>query len=207
MKFPNANNTNINHFLDGYFSELESAYKSIDRDELTKIIDVVLDIIKKKKIVYTCGNGGSTAISEHFVADFLKGSSMGSSIRPIVHSLSSNVPTITAVANDIGYEEIFSFQLARFGREGDALISVSSSGNSPNIISAIKEASSLGMTTISFVGFDGGEAKNLSDFCIHIPIHNYGIVEDAHHTLMHIISQYIRMKNLENPKDLEKTIF
>ena len=114
---------------------------------------------------------------------------------------------MTAISNDIGYEEIFSFQLSGYGNEGDALISVSSSGNSPNIVSAIKKASSMGISTISFVGFDGGEAKNISDYCIHIPIHNYGVVEDAHHTLMHIISQFIRMKNLKNPNSLKETIF
>lgn len=207
MKFPNKNHTDLSSFLEEYFSGLETAYKSIDHDLLNKITNILTDVILEKKIIYTCGNGGSTAISEHFIADFLKGSSTGTTISPILHSLSSNVPTLTAVANDISYKEVFSFQLSRYGREGDALISVSSSGNSPNIISAIKEASSIGMHTISFVGFDGGEAKNISDYCIHVPIHNYGVVEDAHHTLMHILSQYIRMKHLENPDDVEKTIF
>tara|TARA_B100000575_G_scaffold291984_1_gene299208 strand:+ start:7930 stop:8553 length:624 start_codon:yes stop_codon:yes gene_type:complete len=207
MKFPGKNNYDFTSFLDGYFSGLDKACEVIDRDELSKIVETITDIIKEGNIIYTCGNGGSTAISEHFIADFLKGSSIGTTITPKFHSLSSNVPTLTAVANDIGYDEIFSFQLSRYGRHGDALISVSSSGNSPNIVHAIKKASSLGMTTISFVGFDGGEAKNISDYCIHIPIHNYGIVEDAHHILMHIISQFIRMKNLENPDNLEDIIF
>ena len=207
MNFPNKNNTEILSFLDGYVSELETAYQSIDRDLLDKITSVLIEVITEEKVIYTCGNGGSTAISEHFVADFLKGSSTGTTISPILHSLSSNVPTLTAVANDIGYEEVFSYQLSTYGREGDALISVSSSGNSPNIISAIKKASSIGMRTISFVGFDGGEAKNISDYCIHIPINNYGVVEDSHHTLMHILSQFIRLKYLENSEDLEKTIF
>lgn len=207
MKFPNKNNIDIESFLDGYLFQLEKAYKLIDRNELIKIADKISYIIKKEKMIFTCGNGGSSAIAEHFIADFNKGASIDTKISPKFYSLSSNVPTLTAVANDIGYEEIFSFQLSSYGNKGDALISVSSSGNSPNILSAIKKASSMGMSTISFVGFDGGEAKNISDYCIHIPIHNYGVVEDAHHTLMHIISQFIRMKNLKNPDNLKEIIF
>ena len=207
MKLPNKQHTDLSSFLEAYFLGLETAYKSIDQNLLEKISHILTDIILERKTIYTCGNGGSTAISEHFIADFLKGTSSNTTISPILHSLSSNVPTLTAVANDISYEEVFSFQLSRYGKEGDALLCVSSSGNSPNIISAIQEASSIGMHTISFVGFDGGEAKKISDYCIHIPIHNYGVVEDAHHTLMHILSQFIRMKHLENPEDLEKIKF
>jgi D-sedoheptulose 7-phosphate isomerase len=207
MKFPNKNNMDVDSFLDGYLFQLEKAYKFIDRNELTKITDKISQVIKEEKIIYTCGNGGSAAIAEHFIADFNKGASIGTKISPKFYSLSSNIPTLTAISNDIGYEEIFSFQLSGYGNEGDALISVSSSGNSPNIVSAIKKASSMGISTISFVGFDGGEAKNISDYCIHIPIHNYGVVEDAHHTLMHIISQFIRMKNLKNPNSLKETTF
>ena len=90
MNFPNKNNTEILSFLDGYVSELETAYQSIDRDLLDKITSVLIEVIAEEKVIYTCGNGGSTAISEHFVADFLKGSSTGTTISPILHSLSSS---------------------------------------------------------------------------------------------------------------------
>ena len=117
------------------------------------------------------------------------------------------MPTITAVANDIGYNDIFSLQIERYGLSEDVLICISSSGNSPNIIKAIKAAKEKGVHTISFVGFDGGSAKEISDNCIHIPIRNYGIVEDIHHSMMHMLAQYIRLRNLNNKEDIETTVF
>jgi len=152
-------------------------------------------------------HGGSAAISEHFVCDFLKGSSTGTDISPVIYSLSSNVPTLTAVANDIDYESVFSFPLERYGEKGDILICVSSSGNSPNIVKAIKTAKTLGMISVSFVGFSGGKARDESDYSIHIPNENYGVVEDTHHSLMHILAQYVRIKSLTDEDDLGNIVF
>ena len=157
--------------------------------------------------IFSCGNGGSSAISDHFVCDFLKGASTDSAIQPIIHSFTSNTPTLTAVANDISYEDVFSFQLEKYAKKKDILICISSSGNSPNIVKAIKSAKKIGIKTISFVGFDGGEAKRISDFCIHIKTKNYGIAEDIHQSLMHILAQYIRLINLEKSKDPETLTF
>jgi len=147
------------------------------------------------------------SIAEHFVFDFLKGVSKGTAVQPIIHSLSSNTSTITAVANDISYDDIFSFQLERYGKDGDLILCVSSSGNSPSILKALSMAKSKNIETISFVVFSGGGAKDICDNCIHIPIQNYGIVEDIHHSLMHLLAQFIRLKNLQDIQNIERTVF
>ena len=142
MKFPNTQSTVLSNFLSGYINEIQKAFESIDLSNLEKVVNSLESAIKRNCTIYTCGNGGSSSIAEHFVCDFLKGASSDTSIQPLVHSLSSSTPTITAVANDINYDEIFSFQLEKYGKEGDILVCVSSSGNSPNIIKALSMAKS-----------------------------------------------------------------
>lgn len=197
----------IKKFLTKYSSQLKSGIDSIDSKNLKVIADIIEVTIKSGNTIFTCGNGGSSAIAEHFVCDFLKGAATNTSIQPIIHSLTSNTPTITAVANDISYDDIFSHQVVKYGNPGDILLSISSSGNSENIIKAIEQAKLANVKTISFVGFDGGKAKLISDYSIHIPIENYGVVEDIHHSLMHMLAQYIRLKNIDNKDNLEKIIF
>lgn len=207
MTFPNKDSFQLSNFLSGYNDELQRGFKSIDVSNFEDIKNLLESAIKTNKTIYTCGNGGSTAISEHFVCDYLKMTATGTNIQPLVHSLSSNVPTITAIANDIGYEDIFSFQLDKFAKTGDVLLCVSSGGNSPNIIKAIEMAKNKKIKSIALVGFEGGKAKKISDYCIHIPSNNYGIVEDLHHIIMHILAQYIRLTNFNSKEDIENTIF
>lgn len=207
MPFPNKNSTYLRDFTSEYFKEIQKGYASIDLTDLENIVNVLTSGIKRKATIYTCGNGGSASIAEHFVCDLLKGASTDTSVEPIVHCLSSNTPTVTALANDISYDNVFSFQLDRYGKEGDILLCISSSGNSRNILNALSVAQSKKIETVSFVGFSGGGAKDLSDSCIHIPIKNYGVVEDIHHSLMHILAQYLRLKNLKNPENIENLIF
>ena len=201
------NDLNIKRFLSKYREDLEIGLDSIEIETLEEVLNILEKTIKSGKTIFTCGNGGSSSIAEHFVCDFLKGAATDTSIQPIVHSLSSNTPTVTAIANDISYGDIFSHQIKKYGNSDDVLLSISSSGESQNIIEAIKEAKVAGLKTISFVGFKGGVAKEISDYCIHIPIKNYGVVEDIHHSLMHILAQYLRLKNLNNKENINTTVF
>jgi phosphoheptose isomerase len=153
--------------------------------------------IKSDGIIYVCGNGGSAAIANHLVCDCQKGISTNTNLMPRIVSLASNVPIITAIANDIGYEDIFSHQLKNFIRPNDILLTISSSGNSPNVKNAIVLAQEKGNKVISFCGFDGGYSKK-ADVCVHVQEDNYGIVEDCHQSVMHMIAQNIRYKNLVN---------
>ncbi|MDA9178352.1 SIS domain-containing protein [Amylibacter sp.] len=207
MKFPNENDMDLSNFMSGYMNEIQKGFESIDIANLGKIVDILDLAIERNSTIFTCGNGGSSSIAEHFVCDFLKGTSTNTTIQPIIHSLSSCSPTVTAVANDIGYDDVFSYQLERYGKVGDILLCVSSSGNSQNILKALSTAKSKKIETISFVGFSGGGAIELSDNYIHIPNKNYGIIEDIHHSLMHVLAQYLKLKNLNDIKNVTHTIF
>lgn len=156
---------------------------------------LIENTIKSNRHIYVCGNGGSAAIANHLVCDCQKGISTNTNLCPKIVSLSSNVPIITAIANDIGYEEVFSHQLNNYLNEMDLVITISSSGNSPNIKKAIQTAHNHNVPVISFCGFDGGASLE-SEVTVHVKENNYGIVEDCHQMIMHMIAQNIRHKNL-----------
>ncbi len=199
--FPNNSEITFEEFLKSYMERLRSSSELLDIKKAISIIEVLVDNIKSGGTIFTCGNGGSAAIADHFVCDLVKGTSSDSKLNPKAIPLLMT-PLLTATANDISYDEIFSFPLSKFGREGDILLSVSSSGNSANIIKAIEMAKKLKLISISFVGFDGGKANVISDYSLHIPSDNYGICEDAHHVLMHVISQFIRLTSIDDKSKL-----
>ena len=206
MLFPEKKGYDLQSFHKSYAEKLKEALDSIDIEDLEGVYDTLNDSIQHDRTVFTCGNGGSSAIAEHLVCDFVKGASADSSAKLKVYPLLST-PILTAIANDIGYKEIFSYQIEKYSKENDILLAISSSGNSENIIAAIKTAKAMGLTTISFVGFNGGAAKELSDISVHVKAENYGIAEDAHHALMHIFAQYIRLRNFVDDTKLGKTKF
>ena len=125
-------------------------------------------------------------------------------MRPRVMSLSHPIELITAIANDIEYAEIFVHQLRNAARPGDVLITISSSGDSENIVRALAWARDNGLGTISMTGFSGGRSAKLADINLHVAAENYGVVEDAHQALMHILSQYVRMSEI--PENLLQTL-
>ena len=171
-----------------YFYQILESSKMVDLSDLEEIIKVIRDAEKNK--IYSIGHGGSESISQHFITDFTKGTN-NKNFKIKTFNLSSNSSMITALGNDFGFNQIYSKQIEYYCSEGDILLSISSSGNSANIIDAIKAAKSLGIKTISFTGFSGGEVKNISDLNLHVPFDNYGIVEDMHQSFMHIIAQYL----------------
>jgi len=193
MAFPKDDNMNLEDFFNKYVNNLYGALNSLDIESLEHCYDALIACINSGSRIFTCGNGGSSAIAEHMVCDFVKQASTDSSIEPKVHALLST-PILTAIANDYSYDQIFSFQLERYAESSDLLLSISSSGNSENIVKAIETAKLKNMMTISFVGFDGGKVSKLSDVVLHLKAENYGIVEDSHQALMHILSQYLRLK-------------
>ena len=147
--------------------------------------------------IYICGNGGSAAIAEHFSCDHTKGVNLDTNLIPCIIPLTSNVSLVTAIANDIGYEYIFSKQIEFINDRNGVLIVISSSGNSGNIIRALESAKKIGMRTMALVGFDGGRVlkDNLADTIVHVPNDNYGIVEDAHSIIMHVVAQKLRINH------------
>ena len=196
LKFPLKKTRNSKSYAEEYLSTLSEVSKKIDFNIIEKLSKLISRYYLSNKNIFVCGNGGSASISNHFICDHLKGISTNTNLLPKIFSLSSSLEIITAVANDIKYDEIFSFQLSRLARRGDCLITISSSGNSENIINAIKWGKKNKLKTVSLNGFDGGRAKKISEISINDPCNNYGIVEDLHQSIMHILAQSIRMQNL-----------
>ena len=146
--------------------------------------------------MFSCGNGGSASIANHMQCDHVKGIRTATDLAPQVLSLSTNVELLTAIANDIGYENVFVYQLQSQSQPGDVLIAVSSSGRSPNIVQALTWARDHGLRTIAITGFDGGAARAVAEVSIHVDCTNYGIVEDLHQAIMHALAQYIRQSRM-----------
>jgi phosphoheptose isomerase len=146
--------------------------------------------------VFACGNGGSAAIANHLQCDHVKGVRTTTDLVPRVVSLSANIELITAIANDMTYDDVFTYQLQSQSGPGDVLIAVSSSGRSANIVRALTWARDHDLRTIALTGFDGGGAKAVAEVTIHVDGTNYGIVEDLHQAIMHGLAQYIRQSRM-----------
>lgn len=183
----------LHKFYSDYVTNLKKSLGSLCVEEL----DLVITELKQARLygtpVFVMGNGGSATISEHLQCDWFKGVGCKTGIPLQVKSLVSNTGLLTALANDFSYEEVFSKQLELERYPHAVAIFISSSGNSPNIIKAIKQAKKTGYTTVGLTGFTGGKLKKLCDYSLHIEINNYGIVEDSHQAIMHIISQYLQL--------------
>lgn len=205
--FPDSQIPDATDYADAYFVQLAAGAASIDRAAVREAAALITKTIQASGRIYSCGNGGSAAIANHLVCDCLKGIRTNTTIKPQVYSLSTTVETITAIGNDIGYEQIFRFQLESLAHECDLLIAISSSGGSPNIIEALEFAKDAGMKTIAMTGFSGGEAAKLADISLHVAIENYGVVEDLHQSLMHLLSQYVRQQHLTDPSIIGKVKF
>lgn len=191
----------VDQYLQEYTNTLHDALLSVDNKQLIAATETLRKAYLTNKNVFVCGNGGSAAISDHFHCDHSKGVCFDTDMKPKIQSLASNLSTITAIANDFSYDEIFAYQLQMKAIPGDVLVTVSSSGNSANIIRAIEEAKKLNMIVIALCGFSGGESAKLADIVLHVKEDNYGIVEDAHQSLMHIMAQFIRLSHIN--KDID----
>ena len=181
----------INNFINEYVNNLSNSILSADMNNLNLAAETILKSIKKKQKIFICGNGGSAAIANHYVVDFLKFFREKTIYKPKIVSFSNNIETITAISNDIKYKFVFKYQAENFCKKNDLIIIVSSSGNSENIIELLKFTKKNKITTIGFSGFKGGYLKKNSDISVHINAENYGISEDAHHILMHAQLQYL----------------
>jgi phosphoheptose isomerase len=183
----------FDQFTDEYLTAFAAAARALDRQALARIMTTLDEARSRGADVYVAGNGGSAAIANHFECDATKGThGRGEALR--TRSLAANTSILTALANDIGYETVFEKQIEYFGRPGDVVVLVSSSGNSPNVVRACEIAKVRKMTTVGLVGFKGGALKTLCDVVLHVPVDNYGIVEDLHQAAVHLITQYLRAR-------------
>jgi phosphoheptose isomerase len=193
-KFPNKKYNEIVHFFNDYKNEV---FESLSKTSITNLKSAVETLEKKilsKSNIFVCGNGGSAAIANHYICDFLKGLRIGTNLKPKFLSLASNIETILAIGNDISFSEIFKYQLESLSKKNDLVVFISSSGNSPNIKKALDYCRKNKILTIGFCGFKGGYLKKYSTIPVYINNNNYGVVEDSHHILMHVVMQFLRQK-------------
>jgi D-sedoheptulose 7-phosphate isomerase len=181
-------------YLTTYADTLRSALHGVNADALDRARALIEEAAVKKRRIFAIGNGGSAAIADHLSCDLIKGTH--TSEHPIIDtlSMSSNVALYSAIANDYGFEQVFATQVSFLGQAGDVLVAISSSGNSANILLAVEAAHAAGMSTIGLSGFSGGKLKEAVQVSVHVAANNYGVVEDAHQAIMHIIAQFIAGK-------------
>ena len=197
-RFPIKKTNNSKKFYTDYINEKNDLLKNVNFNELDKILNILKKCIKSKNIIYSCGNGGSASLADHLTCDFIKQANNKTNLGIKSISLASNFSLISAISNDISYDKIYSFQIEKLCKKDDVLILFSVSGNSKNLIYAVKEAKIKKVKTISFTGFDGGKLKKITDCNINFPMANYGIVEDCQVTLMHYMSQFLRSSKLKS---------
>jgi phosphoheptose isomerase len=194
--FPSTEYKNVFDYFSDYKESLALALNKIDKYSLIKATSLIEKVIKKKNIIAVCGNGGSLSIANHLLCDFAKSLSINTKLKPRIYSLSSNFELISAIANDISYSKVYTFQARNLLDRDDILLLISSSGRSQNLIDLLKFAKIKKIKVISITGFDGGFLKKYSNISIHIPVNNYGISEDSFQMMMHIIMQYLKQKFL-----------
>ena len=169
---------------------------SVDRGKLAAAVAILERAYERRATLFVCGNGGSAAISNHLECDHGKLLSTDTNLLPRVHSLAANIEVITAIANDIEYAEVFTHQLRLTGRPGDVVMTISSSGDSENVVRAIQWARDNECESIALTGFTGGRTGKLATLNLHVAADNYGVIEDVHQSLMHLMGQFMRQKRM-----------
>ena len=170
------------------YLELErEVLKKLDIDAINAAMNLIMEAYTTKKKIYIFGNGGSSATASHYQNDFNKGLSEYVDTKFNFTCLNDNVATLMAIANDIGFEEVFRFQLRNKLEPGDIVIAISGSGNSQNVILAVEYAKEQGNQVIGMTGYNGGKLKELADISLHADINSMQITEDVHMIFDHLI--------------------
>ena len=175
-----------------YFEKLISTIENIDKNEIEKCAEILLQAYEKNKHIFVCGNGGSASTASHFACDINKGASYPLDKRFKVIPLTNDMATLTAFANDVNYEIIFVEQLKNLFQKGDIVIGISGSGNSQNVLNAIKYANENEGVTIGWTGFSGGKLKKISDYSVNANIEDMQISEDIHMILTHLMMKMLK---------------
>lgn len=188
--------------ISSYFAELEQMIVSISLSQLQAILRLLEEAYRTGQRIFIMGNGGSAATASHFALDLAKNTSMPGVPRVKAISLTDHVPLITAWSNDTAYEHVFAEQLANLLASGDVAIGISASGNSPNVINALRLTKQLGGVTIGLLGAEGGKIKDIVDAYVLAPGQNIEQEEDAHMILAHVITRHMRAVVRKRGSDL-----
>jgi D-sedoheptulose 7-phosphate isomerase len=182
--------------VQNYFDEVKATLDRIDQYSIEQAIERLHQARLSRQKIFIMGNGGSASTASHFVCDLAKNTRAVNCPDFRVVGLSDNIGLITAYANDEGYENAFVAQMASLIDEGDVVIGISTSGNSPNVLQAISYANGVGATTIGFTGFDAGRLGNLVDIQLHVPSNCIEQVEDIHLLFEHLMTKALRERIL-----------
>ena len=196
IKFPFLKKYRKAEFFRDYFKTLNETVEKLDYQKIKIISDIIFNKIKNKKQIFVAGNGGSSAIANHFLCDFNKGIKVSSKkkLKPKIISLSTSIESITAISNDINFNEIFTYQMENYLTKNDLVILFSCSGKSKNIINLLKYSLKNKLKVIYITGFLNKKIIKKNVTHLNINCKNYGITEDIFSSLMHLVSQYIRFK-------------
>ena len=190
-------------FILHYFSEMKEVISNISTDDIDKVIELLFDAWKGENQVFTCGNGGSASTASHFTCDLAKGTIVGNKKRFKAYCLNDNVPLMSALINDEGFDNLFYEQLKGRFKRGDILVCISVHGGagrdkaetwSQNLLKAMRYAKDKGGKTIGLSGFDGGPMKEMADACVVVPINSTPQVESFHLAIEHLICAWLKQK-------------
>jgi D-sedoheptulose 7-phosphate isomerase len=188
----------VTRFAREYMDSLCRVIAMVDERRIAELVSELQRAYDEDRQIFIIGNGGSAGTASHMACDLAKtvlGRKPDKSRRRFrVLSMTDNVPLITALANDLGYEHIFTEQLILYARKSDLLLVITGSGNSPNIVKAVKLARKMGLRTAGLLGFDGGKVMSMLDAVVLIPDFSYGHVEDLHMVIDHLITSYFSLQ-------------
>ena len=183
-------------FARNYLESLKRCLDTLSLEQVAALITALETAHQNRRHVFIVGNGGSAATASHMACDLNKTVNGNELHAPgqrfHVVSLADNVPWMTAIANDLGYDYVFSEQLHNLCESGDLLIAITGSGNSPNVVEAVKVAKSFGAKVFGILGFDGGSVRELVDEYVLVESNHYGFIEDIHMVLDHLVTAYFK---------------
>lgn len=182
------------NFTQEYFSQLKVVLDKLDHRQLEKMVEVIWKAYQQEQQIFFAGNGGSASTASHLAADI--GKNINLAFKTI--SLCDNVAWITALGNDLSYEDIFVEQLKNFAHAKDVLVVISGSGNSANVVKAVKWANKNKLITIGLLGFDGGKLLKLVSHPVFVPVKHYGYIEGIHSEIHHYLVESLKHKRDED---------
>ena len=197
-------------FAREYLDGLCRVIAMVDEQRIAELVFELQRAYDEDRQIFIIGNGGSAGTASHMACDLAKtvlGRKPDKSRRRFrVLSMTDNVPLITALGNDLGYEHIFTEQLILYARESDLLLVITGSGNSPNIVKAVKLARKMGLRTAGLLGFDGGKVMSMLDAVVLIPDFSYGYVEDLHVVMDHLITSYFSLQFNRSLRERQESV-
>jgi D-sedoheptulose 7-phosphate isomerase len=180
-----------------YIDEMTQVLGEVDPAPVDALADCLFQAWRDGRRVFVFGNGGSAYNASHIVTDLVKTAAVNGQRRLAAFSLVDNTGLTTAIGNDLSYDETFSYPLESYSQAGDVAIAISCSGNSPNVLRACRWAREHGLTVAALTGFSGGKVKEMADIHVNVPSTNYGIMEDLHMSVGHIVAQSLKSRITE----------